>query len=132
MYCRKCGNQIPDHATVCGYCGTPTDPNNPYTYGGTENPQGESTGVLGIVSMIIGIISILLACCAGGKFLTVLLAIVGLVLGIIALQKPGTANNHSMAVAGIICSVIAMVLKIIVVLLVGVGLGSLLFSRFYF
>ena len=35
MYCRKCGREIPDDSVMCGYCGTPTNPDNPYTYGGT-------------------------------------------------------------------------------------------------
>lgn len=131
MYCRKCGKQIPDHAVVCGYCGTPTDPANPYNYG-NQQQGGQTSGEMGIASLVLGIVSILVACCAGGKILTVILAVVGIVLGIIALQKHGPANNRSMAVAGIICSVIALALKIVLILLLGAGIGSLIFSQFHF
>ena len=88
MYCRKCGREIPDDSVMCGYCGTPTNPDNPYTYGGTPQNMDEGANGLGIASMILGIVAILLACCAGGKWLTFLVAAAGLILGIIALQKP--------------------------------------------
>ena len=74
MYCRKCGREIPDDSVMCGYCGTPTNPDNPYTYGGTPQNMDEGANGLGIASMILGIVAILLACCAGGKWLTFLVA----------------------------------------------------------
>ena len=70
MYCRKCGREIPDDSVMCGYCGTPVNPDNPYTYGGTPQNMDEGANGLGIASMILGIVAILLACCAGGKWLT--------------------------------------------------------------
>ena len=46
MYCRKCGREIPDDSAMCGYCGTPTNPDNPYTYGGTpQNWTKVQTGL---------------------------------------------------------------------------------------
>ena len=64
MYCRKCGREIPDDSVMCGYCGTPVNPDNPYTYGGTPQNMDEGANGLGIASMILGIVAILLACCA--------------------------------------------------------------------
>ena len=59
MFCRKCGEEIPDNSTVCGYCGTPTDPNSSYFYGGTpQNMDGGANG-MAIASMVLGIISVL-------------------------------------------------------------------------
>ena len=52
MYCRKCGREIPDDSVMCGYCGTPTNPDNPYTYGGTPQNMDEGANGLGIASMI--------------------------------------------------------------------------------
>ena len=121
MYCRKCGREIPDDSVMCGYCGTPTNPDNPYTYGGTPQNMDEGANGLGIASMILGIVAILLACCAGGKWLTFLVAAAGLILGIIALQK----------LAGVICSVIALLMKIIVIILLGVGIGTFLYSHMF-
>ena len=110
MYCRKCGREIPDDSVMCGYCGTPTNPDNPYTYGGTPQNMDEGANGLGIASMILGIVAILLACCAGGKWLTFLVAAAGLILGIIALQKPKYGSSRGMALAGVICSVIALLM----------------------
>ena len=87
MYCRKCGREIPDDSVMCGYCGTPVNPDNPYTYGGTPQNMDEGANGLGIASMILGIVAVLLACCAGGKWLTFLVAAAGLILGIIAVRK---------------------------------------------
>ena len=117
MYCRKCGREIPDDSVMCGYCGTPTNPDNPYTYGGTPQNMDEGANGLGIASMILGIVAILLACCAGGKWLTFLVAAAGLILG--------------MALAGVICSVIALLMKIIVIILLGVGIGTFLYSHMF-
>lgn len=79
MYCRKCGREIPDDSVMCGYCGTPVNPDNPYTYGGTPQNMDEGANGLGIASMILGIVAILLACCAGGKWLTFFVAAAGLI-----------------------------------------------------
>lgn len=129
MYCRKCGRELPENATVCGYCGTPTDPKNPYTYGGTpQNMDGGANG-MAIASMVLGIVAILLSCCMGGKWITVIVSVIGLVLGIFALQKPNYGNSKAMAAAGIICSVIALVMKVILIL-VGVGVASYFVSHF--
>ena len=130
MYCRKCGREIPDDSVMCGYCGTPTNPDNPYTYGGTPQNMDEGANGLGIASMILGIVAILLACWAGGKWLTFLVAAAGLILGIIALQKP-KYGSRGMALAGVICSVIALLMKIIVIILLGVGIGTFLYSHMF-
>ena len=99
MFCRKCGKEIPDNSTVCGYCGTPTDPNNSYFYGGTpQNMDGGANG-MAIASMVLGIIAVLLSCCSGTRWLTVIVAVVGIVFGILALQKK-EFNNRGMAIAG--------------------------------
>ena len=86
MYCRKCGREIPDDSVMCGYCGTPVNPDNPYTYGGTPQNMDEGANGLGIASMILGIV---------------------------------------------ICSVIALLMKIIVIILLGVGIGSFLYSHMF-
>ena len=122
MYCRKCGREIPDDSVMCGYCGTPVNPDNPYTYGGTPQNMDEGANGLGIASMILGIVAILLACCV---------AAAGLILGIIALQKPKYGSSRGMALAGVICSVIALLMKIIVIILLGVGIGSFLYSHMF-
>ena len=121
MYCRKCGREIPDDSVMCGYCGTPTNPDNPYTYGGTPQNMDEGANGLGIASMILGIVA----------NLTFFVAAAGLILGIISLQKPKYGSSRGMALAGVICSVIALLMKIIVIILLGVGIGSFLYSHMF-
>ncbi|MFU8871878.1 hypothetical protein [Micromonospora sp. SL4-19] len=88
--------------------GAPTYPNAGY-----PQPQGQQN-TLGLVSMILGIASIPLACCA---WIGVLVGIAGVVTGYLGRQKAaqGLANNDSQAKTGLICGA------------VGAGLGLLVF-----
>ena len=98
MYCRKCGREIPDDSVMCGYCGTPTNPDNPYTYGGTPQNMDEGANGLGIASMILGIVAILLACCAGGKWLTFFLCRCGSdFLELSHYRNPSMGSSRGMA-----------------------------------
>lgn len=67
---------------------------------------------LGITSMVLGIISILTACIAFG----IVPGIVGLILAIIALCQKD--RKHGTAIAGLVCSVIGIVIFAIMVLFV--------------
>lgn len=67
---------------------------------------------LGITSMVLGIISILTACIAFG----IVPGIIGLILAIIALCQKD--RKHGTAIAGLVCSVIGIVIFAIVVLFV--------------
>lgn len=62
----------------------------------------ESNG-LGIASMVLGIIGLLLSCLVIG----IVPAIVGLILGIIAICQSSKVNGS--AVAGVVCAIIAMI-----------------------
>lgn len=73
----------------------------------SHSTMSAESGGFGIASMICGIIA-LLTCCLW--CLCIPLAVVSIVLGILQLQK-GTAKG--MAIAGIVCSGIALVLLII-------------------
>lgn len=79
------------------------------TYG-----EPESKG-MAIGSMVCGILSLVLCCI---PYLPYLLAIVGMVLGIMVLvgKKPG----KGMAIAGIVCSAICLVLAIIGIIAIAV------------
>lgn len=61
---------------------------------------------LAIVALIISIISILLSCCGGG-----ILGIVSIILGIVVITKE--ENGKGMAIAGIVISSIALLISII-------------------
>lgn len=73
-----------------------------------ESPESNSenkNSALSIVSLVMGIISIVLGCCYGVGFL---FAIPGLVCGIIAKRR----GEGGLATAGIVCSIVGMVIAI--------------------
>lgn len=160
MFCKKCGNEIPEGAQVCGYCGTAVNQNtaqdqngrqggiygegapsysgqtgntNNYTYnngssgyGTPQNMDGGSTG-LAIASMILGIIALLFGCCAVHMVVTIFCVVLSIVFGILSIHKG--SQGKGMAVAGIVCSIIALVVQIVIIVL-GLGLMTMLFTGF--
>jgi hypothetical protein len=87
--------------------GYPAAPGSPY---GTPPPQQNNT--IGLLAMIFGIVGIPAACCA---FLGFLLGAAGIVLGVLGMKRvsEGTASNRGMALAGVICGAVAVVLSIV-------------------
>jgi len=71
---------------------------------------------LSIISLVMGILSITLGCCTG---LGIFFAIAGLVCGIIA----KTRKEGGLATAGIVCSVIGIVIPVILIVLAFVSLN---------
>jgi hypothetical protein len=89
-----------------GYPGAPQYPGAGYG----APPQQNNT--MGLVSMILGIISIPGICCA---ILGIVLGAAALVLGILGMKKAkaGEASNRGQALAGVICGSIGLGLSII-------------------
>jgi len=76
---------------------------------GPPAPKNPGMG-LGIASMVLGIVGL----CTGWIYVGVLLAIVGLVLGVISKKKSDEVGMPSgMAMAGIVCSIIGLAVAII-------------------
>ena len=106
------GNPYP---TSPGYVGGqpqyPVAPQYPVSgYGTPVGPQ--QNNIFGLLSMIFGIVSLVLAlCCA---FLSLPFNVAAVVLGILGLKRvsEGKASNRGMAMAGVICGGIAIVLMI--------------------
>lgn len=73
-------------------------------------PAQKTTDGLGIASMILGIISVVICCCYG---IGLLLAIPGLILGLVAKKMPETGKRSGFALAGIIISSISIGLNLI-------------------
>ena len=86
-----------------------------YPTAGYPQPQGQQN-TLGLVSMILGIASIPLACCL---FLGIPVGIAGVVTGYLGRQKAaqGLANNDGQAKAGLICGAVGAGLGILVIIL---------------
>lgn len=84
-----------------------------YDYGyGMPEPQKPQSDGLAIASMVLGIVAILMTCCSG--YFSIPFAIVGLVLGIMSNRNNGKSG---MATAGIVCSIIAIALSIVLIII---------------
>lgn len=83
-----------------------------------QPPQNQENQGFAIASMVLGIIS-LVCCCLGN--ISLIMAIVSIVFGVITLvkKKPG----RGMAIAGIICSSISVVIYI-ALLIIGLAVGA--------
>lgn len=97
-----------------GYGGYGTGPD----YGNAPPPgygQAPRNG-LGIAALVFGIIALLGAWIPLVNIVSIVLAIVGIVLGIMALRrvKRGEATNRGMSITGLLLSVAALVLALVV------------------
>jgi hypothetical protein len=74
--------------------------------------------VIGVISLV-GVITVLASACA------VPLAIVGLILGVVALRRPG---GRGRATAGIVMNGLVSLISLLIVLLVGMSLLGAIFT----
>lgn len=82
---------------------------------GYRPPPPRPGGTFGVLSMILGIISIPLACC----YIGAPLAITAVVMGVVGLRKAseGAAENRGQAIAGIVCGGLGIALVLLTLLL---------------
>lgn len=86
---------------------------------GQQEPQ--KTNVLAIVGMVLGILAILVNCCIAYAFVGIILGIAGLVCSILS-RKQGKSG---MATAGIICSIIGILIAVALTILMAIGFAAL-------
>ena len=79
-----------------------------------QQPENKETNVLAIVSLVLGILSIVLGCCTG--WIGALFGIGGIICAVFA----NTQGKTGLAKAGLICSIIGIVLGIIITILAAV------------
>ncbi|SCE79223.1 protein of unknown function (DUF4190) [Micromonospora viridifaciens] len=98
------------------YGAAPTYPNAGY-----PQPQGQQN-TMGLVSMILGIVSIPMVCCF---YLGIPIGIAAAITGHLGRQKAaqGLANNEGQAKAGFICGIIGAGLGILLIILFLVGIS---------
>lgn len=89
-----------------------------YSYQEPQKEPPKQNNVLAIVGMILGIISIPVGCCGWYSFF---FGIGGLVCSILSRKQEKTG----MSVAGIVCSIIGIVIALLMLLLTFVVLGLL-------
>jgi len=75
---------------------------------------------MAVASMVLGIVSIVFSFIGGLNFVGLVVGIVGLVLGILAKKKAPSG----MATAGIVCSIIGIVLTALVLVACAACLGN--------
>ena len=92
------------------YQGQAYDPNMQYNNPYAQPPVKPGPNACQIISLIVGILSIL--CCCWG-LLGIILGAVGLVLAIIG----NKGNKHGVGTGGLVCSIIGLVLSAIILIL---------------
>lgn len=106
MVCPNCGRENPDQAARCYVCGADLTQGAPEPQAAWQ-PQRPQTSGMAIAALVLGIL---------GIFTCGLAAIVGLVLGIIALsdisRSRGQLTGRGMAIAGICTSAAGLALAI--------------------
>lgn len=144
MICKNCGYENDSNAVFCVNCGSSLNQES-QTYGNAQPygnaqaygngyyadnggyyeepavvPPRESSDGMGVVSMILGIVSLVI-CNPGGIF-----AIVGLILGIMSSKKAkAKGEKSSFAVAGIVTCAIALGIMLLA------AIGSLIYIIFF-
>ena len=110
MFCKNCGKEIDDNATVCVYCGVATGKQ------ATVLEESKKANGFGIAGFVVSLVSLWL----GMYFM--IASIVGLVLSIVGMvmAKKCTSCN-GLAIAGLVIGIISLVIWAIVWIVVGVG-----------
>ena len=104
MFCNQCGERIPDGSNFCSYCGKSIIDNTNIN----QNNNSCNNNFLKIVSLVIGIVSIILSFLF--NFFVIPLAIVGLILGIVY------SNKEKKFCAGIVLNILGIIIPIIIIL----------------
>jgi hypothetical protein len=89
----------------------------PQGYG--QAPEPKKSAGLSIASMVLGIVALVFGCCV--PVVTYICAIVGVILGAVALAKH--AGGKGMAIAGLVCSIVALI-PAIYITVVGASIWS--------
>lgn len=89
------------------------------TYSQPE-PQ-KNTNVKAILALVFGILSILTCCCYG--VVSIILGIVGIVMAVLA-KKENMGQFPGMAIAGLVCSIIGILLGVAYWILFLIGISA--------
>ena len=138
MFCPNCGAQNADNVAFCASCGGKLGAEQPVVqqpvYQAPVQPvyqqpvyQQKPAAVpgkgLAITGMVLGIVSLVLFCVL---YISIPCAIVGAVLSGVALKKAKDAGmKNGMAVAGLVCSLIALGICVISWVLAASALAEL-------
>lgn len=111
MFCKNCGKEIDDRATVCVHCGVPVT---------VEEVEKRKVNGLAIAGFVVALVSLWL-----GIYFCIA-SIVGLVLSIVGMATSKKYNScNGLAIAGLVISILSVVAWAIVWLVVGAAIIGL-------
>ena len=84
-----------------------------------QGARAQANG-LAIASLVLGIVSILIVWIPVVGILGTVMAIVGLVLGLLALRKP---DGRGLAIGGVVCAGVSLVITAVYILLFVAAIG---------
>lgn len=120
-FCTKCGKENNDENKFCIGCGASFESNEQkeMTVDATVTNEVNNTkkSTLNLVGMILGIISvslIVICCCGGFGYVSIIPGIVAVVLSSIYLKKYG---NDGKAIAGLILGICGIVLSVLAIII---------------
>jgi hypothetical protein len=99
--------------------GVPTTVNQHFGIAGQQGTTREQT--LATASLVMGIISMFVVCCAGGIWLGLPAAIVGFIAMRNADNNPGRYSGRGMAIAGMILGIIAFLTSVLFLIISGLS-----------
>ena len=91
-----------------------------------EKPADKKPMIFGIISLVLGILSLPLNCCTYTMCIGIPLSIVAVVMGVIGIifsKKAGNKTSLILSIVGIVLAVLSIILMVIMII-AGVGLGA--------
>lgn len=112
-FCHNCGKELEGNVLFCPQCGVKVESSSPIE----QYNIGENPSTLNTVALVLGIISIVLSCTCCLSFLSLVIAPIGVILGIVFLVKH-KEQEKGKAIAGLILSLIAFFIALFIVVLI--------------
>lgn len=110
--------------------GDPYNGNAPYNapFNGSAPTSAGGPKGKAIASMVLGIVAVVLGCCILTRWIGIICAIIGLALGGVAIKK--NEDGRGMAIAGLVCSIIAIAWFLLGLILLAAGSAPLGLAAF--
>lgn len=128
MFCPNCGTQNPDGTVFCAGCGTNLNAQQApaqqpvYQQPVYRQPASVPGKGAGITGMVLGIVALVMFCV---WYISIPCAIIGAALSGVSMKKAQEAGTkNGMAVAGLVCSVIALAICVIYIILVAAAVAE--------
>ena len=108
MFCKNCGKEIDDKASVCIHCGVAVT-----TAGVKDEKKVNAFGIAGFVVSLVSLYLGIYFCIA---------SVVGLVLSIVGMVQAKKCRLNGLAIAGLVLGIISTVIWALVWIIVGAAI----------